>query len=107
MNCALNERSFFSRPQIRDLFQQFSLVKIYTDQIPPQYQPSLSPEENTKFQIDRFGDAQLPLYVIVEPTVNGDFKEVARYDEALISDEARFAEFLRKALPSNGAVAGR
>src|SRR5262249_11973033 len=33
-NCKINERSVFPKPEIQKLFQQYTLVKMYTDKVP-------------------------------------------------------------------------
>ena len=55
---------------------------------------------NRSFQSEKFGTAQLPLYVILKPLADGTFEEVDRYIEGKINDIPAFADFLRKHLPS-------
>jgi hypothetical protein len=55
-------------------------------------------EANLNFQRKVFGTEQLPLYVILEPTGGGGAKVLGVYDEGLINDPAKFAEFLKKPL---------
>jgi hypothetical protein len=102
----LNERSVFSLPEVKAEFAKYTLLKQYTDTVPKEYYPTEElkvwtvdrgeddARENSKFQRQRFNEAQLPLYVVIEP--NGDdFKEVARYPAAVISDKADFIRFLQ------------
>ncbi len=96
----------FSRPAIKALFEPYVLVQLYTDVIPRKHKersPTTGPE-NLQFLEKRFNSRQLPLYVIVEPIANGEFREVARYEEAKINNVDAFAEFLRKNV-GNGAKA--
>lgn len=108
MNCALNERSVFSLPEVKAEFAKYTLLKLYTDAIPKEYYPpdqrsTVSARQrrqdgmaNRPFQQTRFGTAELPLYVVVEPTGN-DFKEIARYGAVgVIRDKEDFLSFLRK-----------
>jgi len=108
VNCKINERSVFSKPQFKDLFSRYKLVKFYTDRIPADfYAPSLRPtladsdrqsvdalEVNFQFQTAAFHDAQLPLYVILEPLADGRIRVVGQYAEGKINDENAFAKFL-------------
>jgi hypothetical protein len=106
VNCAINESSVFSKPEIKALLNQYVLVQLYTDSVPNEYQPAPSGPENLKFLHERFHTAQLPYYVILEPLPQGGFREVAHYDEGKINNVAAFADFLRKPLEANGAAAG-
>jgi len=81
-------------------------VQLYTDNVPPRFQPTTTAEENREFQFANFGERQLPLYVILDPLGDGKFKEVARYKEGKINNVPAFADFLRKPLNGNG-VAGK
>ena len=92
----------FSRLDIRELLNQYTLLQLYTDKVPPRFEPTTSAEENREFQFTAFGDRQLPLYVVLEPLGNGKFKEVARYNEGKINNVAAFTEFLHKPLETNG-----
>lgn len=108
MNCALNERSVFSLPEVKAEFAKYTLLKLYTDAIPKDYYPpekrnTVSARQrrqdgmaNRPLQQQRFGTAELPLYVIIEPSEK-DFKEVARYGVVgVIRDKEDFINFLRK-----------
>src|SRR5262249_44542298 len=39
-NCKLNEREVFSKPDIKALFKPFTLVQLYTDEVPDEFYPS-------------------------------------------------------------------
>jgi hypothetical protein len=85
----------FSKPEIRQLLDQYVIVQLYTDKVPPKIQqPATSAETNRDLLMNRFESAQLPLYVIV----NAEDIELARYDEGKINNVDAFAEFLRKSL---------
>jgi hypothetical protein len=91
----------FSKPEIKQLLDQYVIVQLYTDKVPPKIQqPATSAEENRDLLIERFQSAQLPLYVIL----NADDEEIARYDEGKINNVDAFAEFLRKPLGQNGGT---
>ena len=94
----------FSRPFIKDLLSRYTLVQLYTDRVPPQFEPTTSAEENRTFLSEKFGTAQLPLYVIVKPLENGKYEEIGRYDEGKINNVSAFAQFLRGHLPSQGEI---
>ena len=93
----------FSKARFKNLLSQYSLVQLHTDKVPPIYQKATTAEENKKFQQDTFGTLQLPLYVILKPTGNGNFTEVGRYVEGKINNEDAFAKFLEE--PLNPRVA--
>ena len=93
----------FSKPRFKNLLNQFSLVQLHTDKVPPIYQKATTAEENKKFQQENFGTLQLPLYVILKPLPDGKFQEVGRYVEGKINNEDAFAKFLEE--PLNPRVA--
>jgi hypothetical protein len=94
----------FSRPFIKDFLSRYTLVQLYTDRVPPQYEPTTTAEQNRTFLSEKFGTAQLPLYVIVRPQEDGSFAEIDRYDEGKINHIDSFAEFLRKHLSSQSQI---
>jgi thiol:disulfide interchange protein DsbD len=85
-NCRWMEISMFPLPEIEAALKQFVLVRLYTDGGP-------RGEENQNFQVARFGDAALPLYVIM----GRDDQEIARFS-GLTRDRKAFLEFLRRGL---------
>jgi hypothetical protein len=86
----------FSKPLIRVLLNEFVGVKLYIDSVPREFQPTTSADENRDLLTDKFGTAQLPLYVILKPLGGGGrYEEIARYDEGKINDVDGFAQFLR------------
>jgi hypothetical protein len=106
----LNERSFFSLPNVKAEFARFTLLKLYTDTVPLEYYSSEQIKDtkqaiedrqtedadaNKQFQQKRFGTSQLPLYAIIEP-VGDDFKVIAAYPLAVIREESDFVAFLQK-----------
>jgi hypothetical protein len=88
----------FSKPIVKNLLSQYALVQLYTDVVPARYQPTTTAEENKEFKIKQFGDAQLPLYVILRPQGNGEFQVVDKYLEGKINDVDGFVGFLKKPL---------
>jgi thiol:disulfide interchange protein DsbD len=114
-NCKLNERNVFSRPSVKDLLKHYSLVALYTDIVPEKFYSTAEREKlgnnttrqredaanNLRFQRERFDTEQLPLYVILEPLPNGEFREVGRYDEGRIIDQTAFIQFLQRPLESS------
>ncbi len=113
-NCKFNERNVFPRREVRELLEQYVLVALYTDKVPDKFYSSKERREfgggiarqtddakaNLQLQRDRFGTEQLPLYVVVEPQGENDFREVARYEEGKINDVSEFVEFLSDNLPA-------
>jgi thiol:disulfide interchange protein len=110
-NCKLNEREVFTKPEVRELLKQYTLVQLYTDTVPEYYYdaaPGLARQNadarlNLDLEVDGFGDESLPTYVILKPEPNGKVTIVRRsekdkYWEGLIQDVPGFAEYLRKGL---------
>ena len=89
----------FPKPEIKQLLDQYIIVQLYTDKVPPKVQqPATSAAENYDLLLNRFGSAQLPLYVILD----ANDEEIARYEEGKINNVEAFTEFLRKPLLTNG-----
>lgn len=105
-NCKLNENRVFPRPEIAELLKQYSLVQMYTDEVPEEFymvppdvtQRDAEAAANIAFQERAFGTQQLPLYVILAPQVDGKVRVVGIYDEGKINDIPRFTEFLSSPL---------
>lgn len=106
----MNERSFFSLPNVKAEFAKYTLLKLYTDTVPLEYYTSDQIKDTKKaiedrqtddaeahkqFQKTRFDTSQLPLYAIIEP-VGDDFKVIATYPLAVIREESDFVAFLQK-----------
>jgi thiol:disulfide interchange protein DsbD len=103
-NCKYNERTVFSRSDVRELFSNYRLVQMYTDTVPATFFPFEVDEDrrideakklNLPFQLRTFGTEQLPLYVVLEVTKD---KAIVRgvYDEGKINDPAAFVKFLKE-----------
>jgi hypothetical protein len=88
----------FSKARFKNLLSQYTLVQLHTDRVPPIYPEATTAEENKKFEQERFGTLQLPLYVILKPLGGGKFDEVGRYVEGKINNEDAFAKFLEEPL---------
>lgn len=101
-NCKLNEKDVFPRPAVRDLMKKYTLVSLYTDEVPAAFYAGAverltrkgEAAANLGFQKSLFGTEQLPLYVVLDPQVSGAVRVVGVYDEGKINDVPRFAEFL-------------
>jgi len=59
-NCRWMEVNVFIKPEIKERFEQMTLVQLYTDGGP-------NHKENQIYEIERFGTAALPYYVILSP----------------------------------------
>jgi thiol:disulfide interchange protein DsbD len=118
-NCKINEKSVFSKPEIKRLFQPYELVQLYTDYVPNEfYSPELrarfgsdltrqrddAVEVNLPFQQALFNTSQLPLYVILEPRLDNTIVTLGVYPEGRILNEGAFAEFLRRPGPGTGSA---
>ena len=85
-NCRWMEANIFTKPVITALFEQFVLLRLYTD-------GGENFRQKQKFVIERFGTAALPLYVVMTP-MGG---EIARFP-GMSRSEKVFADFLGKGL---------
>ncbi len=115
-NCKINEKNVFTKTEFKELFRPYRLVQLYTDKVPNQYySPSVRGQfaNSTKrqradasvnlwFQREAFGTEQLPLYVILEPGLDGTIEVVSQYAEGKINDEGAFAQFLKEPLTPRG-----
>ncbi len=104
-NCRYNERTVFSRPDVRELLLKFRLVQLYTDEVPGKfYSDDVDYDRrvdeakplNLTFQKDLFGTEQLPLYVTMEVTKEKVLVKGV-YDEGKINDVGAFVKFLKDA----------
>ena len=59
-NCRWMEVNVFIKPEIKERFEKMTLVQLYTDGGP-------NHKQNQEYEIDRFGTAALPFYVILSP----------------------------------------
>lgn len=85
-NCKKMEKVMFPKPEIQKRLKEMVRVKLITD---IKEEPYIS---NQKFQLERFKDIAIPLYVIMSP----EDKMIAKI--AYTSDEEEFAEFLDKGI---------
>jgi len=83
-NCRWMEANIFPLPEVRRLLQQFVRVQLHTD--------GKDKERHQKFQVERFGTVELPLYAIMSP----DDREIVR--GSFTRDPAQFARFLQQGL---------
>jgi thiol:disulfide interchange protein len=109
VNCKINERSVFVKPEFRALLRNYLVVQIYTDVVPANlYAPNLrakfdndttrqeeDAQTNQAFQQKAFDNLQLPLYAVLEPQEDGKISILGPYDEGRINNESAFADFLR------------
>ncbi len=102
-NCKYNERSIFTRGDVRKLLLDYRLVQHYTDEVPASFYLEKVDKDrradeahavNLPFQKQMFGTEQLPLYVTMQVLKD---KVLVRgvYTEGKINDVAAFTEFLR------------
>lgn len=103
-NCKYNELTVFPRADVREQFEKFERVQLYTDEVPAaafSTDPGLEAREqeaiaNRDFQVAAFKDSALPLYAVVQPTPDGKLKVVGVYDEGKINNPDRFAAWLKQ-----------
>ncbi len=85
-NCRWMETNVFKDTRVSRKFDKFILVRLFTD-------GGDHHRENQKMEVDRFGTAALPFYVILSP----DNYEIARF-HGLDPDVGKFLEFLEKGI---------
>ncbi|MFC1593394.1 protein-disulfide reductase DsbD family protein [Candidatus Neomarinimicrobiota bacterium] len=85
-NCHWMDANILSQLEIRNLLEQFVLVKLYTD-------GGKNHREKRQYEIDRFGTAAQPFYVIL----NGYESEIARFP-GMTRSVKEFKIFLNKGL---------
>jgi thioredoxin-related protein len=109
VNCKINEKSIFPKPEVKDLFAKYVRVQLYTDTVPEEFYKK-APDEatrekhaaaNQEFQKKTFNAEQLPFYVVVKPDGEGGFVVVGTYGEGRINKLSAFVEFLKKPLAGN------
>ncbi|MGB9701400.1 MAG: cytochrome c biogenesis protein CcdA [Candidatus Kapaibacteriota bacterium] len=83
-NCRWVEQNYFKKPEIIDLLSKSVNVRLYTDRLE---EPYLS---NKKYQEEKFGSIELPLYVIMTP--NGEVVAT----ETFTRDYPKFLTFVKK-----------
>jgi len=85
-NCRWMESNIFTKDEVKDRFKDFVLVRLYTD-------GGNNYREKQQYEIDRFGTAALPYYVILSPEddVLGKFPGMTR-------NQDEFLKFLDKGL---------
>ena len=85
-NCRWMEINIFEDPEVKSLFDNFVLAKLYTDGKEDLH------KENRQLEIDRFGTAALPFYVILSK----DDKLIATFP-GMDTNKDNFIKFLKKA----------
>lgn len=85
-NCRWMETNVFIDPAVQNLFNEFVLVQLYTDGGP-------NHRQNQKMEINRFGTAALPFYVVLSP----EDAELGRFP-GMDPDVSKFIAFLEKSL---------
>jgi len=85
-NCHWMETNILSKSEIKELLNEFVLVKLYTD-------GGKNHREKRQYEIDKFGTAAQPFYAILDANEN----EIARFP-GLTRDLNEFKEFLKVGL---------
>ena len=85
-NCHWMEANIISKAEIRELLNEFVLVKLYTD-------GGENHREKRQYEIEKFGTAAQPFYAILDENEN----EIARFP-GLTRDLDEFKDFLNKGL---------
>ena len=85
-NCHWMEANILSKVEIKELLNEFVLVKLYTD-------GGENHREKRQYEIEKFGTAAQPFYAILDENEN----EIARFP-GLTRDLDEFKDFLNKGL---------
>ena len=85
-NCRWMETNVFEEPEVKKLFNEFIMLRLYTD-------GGKRGRENQKMEISRFGTAALPFYVVLTP----NDEEISRFP-GMDTDVNKFIDFLEKSL---------
>ena len=80
------EMNVFENPEVIDLFEQYTLIRLYTD-------GGKNARKYQQMEVDRFGTAALPYYVLLTP----DNKEISSFS-GMDPDVNKFVNFLKKGL---------
>lgn len=86
-NCRWMEANVFTLPEVQQLFDEFVLVRLYTDGMEPEH------EANRQFEEERFQTIALPFYALMTP----DDETIATFP-GLTRNSQEFVEFLEKGL---------
>jgi thiol:disulfide interchange protein DsbD len=89
-NCRWMEANIFTLPEVQRLFDEFVLVRLYTDGGGPVH------EQNMQLEQERYQTIALPFYAIVAP----DDSTIATFP-GLTRNPQEFIEFLEKGLPTS------
>ena len=85
-NCRWMETNVFVDSEVQNLFNEFVLVQLFTD-------GGKNYRMNQQMEIDRFGTAALPFYVVLNPAN----QEISRF-HGMDPDINKFVQFLEKSL---------
>lgn len=88
-NCRLMEKTVFPKPMIKERFEKFVLVQLYTDR---REEPYISNQNILK----TYGTVANPLYVMLKS--DGSYVGQTGYQPVFSVDPSRFAAFLDRAL---------
>jgi thiol:disulfide interchange protein DsbD len=113
-NCRLNERNVFSRADVKEVLNRYTLAKLYTDIVPGGYYPAGDPgysrrkadaDANKELESRRFDSITLPYYAVLRPLSDkeGDFEIIGKYEKGTINDISEFKKFLTDPLPADSA----
>ena len=85
-NCRWMEKNVFTDPLVEELFENFILVRLYTDAGP-------NHKEYQQMEIDRYGTSALPFYVVID----SNEKEISRF-HGMDPDISKFVKFLEESI---------
>jgi len=85
-NCRWMEKNIFIEPEVEELFENFILVKLYTD-------GGENASEYQQMEIDRYGTSALPFYVVIDK-----YENKINTFHGMDSDINKFIDFLNTSL---------
>ena len=80
------ETNVFEELKVQNMFKKFVMLRLYTD-------GGKNHRENQQMEIERFGTAALPFYVVLSP----NDEEISRFP-GMDPDVNKFVDFLEKSL---------
>ena len=84
-NCRWMETNVFEEPEVQALFNDYVMVRLYTD-------GGENYRKNQKMEVERFGTAALPFYVVLSP----EDEEISRFP-GMDPNVNKFVKFLKDA----------
>ncbi len=101
-NARKNEINVFRQHRVKSAMRRYVLVMLETDYVPEQFyvkkpdddDSRKDGEANLNFEVQHFSTVQEPLYAVLQPQGDGNFKILGQYEGGLIDKPLEFIRFL-------------